>query len=94
MKMENGGSLNAPRQFCEECENKRVGAYGSWKNIRNFVEAKRVELLRRNVRDGGVGRHLGDSGGGFGRQEYGGLGVKISPHRKAWCIRELRFFKA
>src|SRR5215472_13010941 len=45
-----GKQRGTPRQFCEECENKRLRGYGTWKKIRNFVagdgkaEARREEI--------------------------------------------------
>jgi hypothetical protein len=34
MRCDFGKNNPTPRQFCEECENKGVGEYGTWKNIR------------------------------------------------------------
>jgi len=52
-----------PRQFCEECENKRVSVYGTWKNIRNFVGASgtkagdKIESGWRRRRPSKTGMH-------------------------------------
>src|SRR5579859_1639573 len=35
-----------PRSFCEECENKRLGAYVTWKNLRNFVARRFLRISR------------------------------------------------
>ena len=61
-EFQNGKRRGTPRQFCEECEKKGLRVYGTWKNIRNFVEAEKVDFWRRNFRDCGAGRHWGLTG--------------------------------
>ena len=56
MKMENGQPRpklekrvpHTPVVF-EECENKRLGAYVTWKNIRNFVGRRLSRISRMGV---------------------------------------------
>jgi len=42
-----GKQRGTPRQFCEECENKRLRGYGTWKKIRNFVGRDGKAEVRR-----------------------------------------------